>query len=783
MLPLVIIISLVLAIITTTTPIGSHAADVPTINVYLKPAFSSSGTTEQALLAAPLTAFGLQNNLNVVVNMAPSAISSEYLNDIKQRINKKESKFDLYLIEESWTGSFPGAFADLLQTGVSWNDQLLKQKQETTTLDIVDSALVALPFWADYGVLYYRTDILNQYNLSPPRTWNDIENACKTIVAQDKTIQCFVTGFQNETIVASATEWLASSSTTPFITSGQTFNFDDPEFANILTQIRSWMSNGIIQPQVLKYTEFTALEEWLKGNVVFLQGRSSFYYKTFTDGIFTGASSKSNPSWSVSTIPGKVNGMTASTVGGYHLSINSNSLYIKESAKVLQFLTSLESQRNRSTVFGLPSSYKDSYTDKNSCEPTIACTVILGSDLFVRPAGKVIPHWLQIVDVLTVDLNLFFSNMGVNAAVGLQKAKMDVMNIVSGNNGNSNFISASSGSGSVSTPTGTGNNMDNNGSSSPSSSNGPNPGLLTGAILLVGVVIIGSIISIILINRRTRRLRYEQSQNTTTSNNLSNPNYSEIDFSRRKVGAWKVEHPPVLSSSSTTTSTISRLIGNNGFVMKNNEYDNGDNVVYEWAPNGGTTNTESVVGAPISKFDEFDGTGGTGITNPVKALQYNVPGNITGIQQQQRYGSTSTYANQSMSFSQTQTQAPPSTTLTSNTTPTVTYRPSKASYVQYNNSVVTNSNNGGSMYIRRPESLELQYRNGGGGNERVDSSFDENGSLSVLRMGMGNGNEDGSGGGSVTEKKFKVVVGYDPKQMDEMALRPGDIVLLKTAYD
>jgi ABC-type glycerol-3-phosphate transport system substrate-binding protein len=75
-----------------------------------------------------------------------------------------------------------------------------QQSQVTALANVNNQGLVSLPWWADYGALLYRSDILQRSGVSVPRTWDDIENGCNRIVATqgNQTGSCFATTFAGE---------------------------------------------------------------------------------------------------------------------------------------------------------------------------------------------------------------------------------------------------------------------------------------------------------------------------------------------------------------------------------------------------------------------------------------------------------------------------------------------------------------------------------------------------------------------------------------------------------
>jgi trehalose/maltose transport system substrate-binding protein len=46
----------------------------------------------------------------------------------------------------------------------------------------LDGRLVAMPWWTDAGVLYYRQDLLERHDQTPPTTWDELKRTAETIL-------------------------------------------------------------------------------------------------------------------------------------------------------------------------------------------------------------------------------------------------------------------------------------------------------------------------------------------------------------------------------------------------------------------------------------------------------------------------------------------------------------------------------------------------------------------------------------------------------------------------
>ena len=136
---------------------------------------------------------------------------------------------------------YPGAFApglvDLRQHFS--RSEIARQSASVIANNTIGGRLVAMPWFGDFGILYYRTDLLQKYGFSaPPQTWDELATQAKKIQDGEKASNPTFAGFvfqgnAYEGLTCNSLEWIASSGGGSFITNGKV-NIDNPKARAIL---------------------------------------------------------------------------------------------------------------------------------------------------------------------------------------------------------------------------------------------------------------------------------------------------------------------------------------------------------------------------------------------------------------------------------------------------------------------------------------------------------------------------------------------------------------------
>src|SRR5215218_10065895 len=116
----------------------------------------------------------------IKVNVVPHPTASDQsYSQLVRAFSQKSSSIDVAMIDVLW----PGAFAPYLVNLKPKLGKLAKLHIKTSIQnDTIGGKLVAMPCFGDYGILYYRTDLLRKYDYkAPPKTWGDLFKMARKI--------------------------------------------------------------------------------------------------------------------------------------------------------------------------------------------------------------------------------------------------------------------------------------------------------------------------------------------------------------------------------------------------------------------------------------------------------------------------------------------------------------------------------------------------------------------------------------------------------------------------
>ena len=275
----------------------------------------------------------------------------------KELLETGASGPDVYGIDVIWPGMLGQYFVNLETYFAS---EISLQFPEVAGNYIVDGKLVAVPYRADIGLLYYRTDLLRDYGYrEPPETWDELETMAARIQAGErakgkKQFWGYVwQGAADEALTCNALEWQASEGGGRIIEENHAISVNNPQAIRAWQRAAHWVGS-ISPPGVVGYREWDSLNVWVAGDAAFLRHWPSAYLDS------QGAGSAIRNKFDAAPLPGGKAGRVG-TAGGWGLAISRSSAHPREALELVRFLTRKDVQVKRTQVVSQPPTLPELY--------------------------------------------------------------------------------------------------------------------------------------------------------------------------------------------------------------------------------------------------------------------------------------------------------------------------------------------------------------------------------------------------------------------------------------
>ena len=303
-----------------------------------------------------------ENTGNKVTVVTTPNSSTERLALYQQQLAAGSTGIDVYVIDVVW----PGVLSSFLLDLTPYVDQEISGAHLPQIIEnnTVDGKLVALPFYTDVGILYYRSDLLEKYGYSdPPATWEELTQMAGKIQAGERQSNSQFWGlvFQGaayEGLTCDALEWIDAYGGGTIVDSEGQITINNPAVIRGITQAAGWI--GEIAPRgVMSYTEEEARGVFQAGNAAFMRNWPYAY------ALAQGEDSPIKGAVAVAPLPkGDVpEGKPTGTLGGWQLAVSKFSAHPEEAADLAIYMTGREEQKRRAVEASFLPTYPELYQD------------------------------------------------------------------------------------------------------------------------------------------------------------------------------------------------------------------------------------------------------------------------------------------------------------------------------------------------------------------------------------------------------------------------------------
>jgi trehalose/maltose transport system substrate-binding protein len=321
--------------------------------------------------------------------------ASERLALFQQILAAHAVDIDVFQLDVVWSGILAAHLIDLTPfTGDAAREHL----PSIIAGAKVHGRLVALPWYADVGVLYYRKDLLDKYRARVPQTWSELADTARRIQSSERAngnsrLWGFVwQGRAYEGLTCNALEWIASRGGGTIVDAAGRPQVDNAPARSALRDATGWVGD-ISPPGVLNYAEEEARALFQSGHAVFMRNWP------YAWALANAPDSPVRGQVGIAALPAADDkSERVGTLGGGQLSVSRYSPHAINAASLVVYLTSAAEQKRRAIAGGYNPTIARLYTDTEvlTAHPFFSALRPLVEHAVARPAGSVGTRYNQV---------------------------------------------------------------------------------------------------------------------------------------------------------------------------------------------------------------------------------------------------------------------------------------------------------------------------------------------------------------------------------------------------
>jgi multiple sugar transport system substrate-binding protein len=245
----------------------------------------------------------------------------------------------------------------------------------------------AMPYASDGAMLYYRKDLLEQADVEPPKTWDEMREVCDKVLPKQKGMSCYGGQFEKyEGLTVNFSEAVNSAGGQVTDAQGNP-HLDTPEAKRGLDNLIKGFRDGTIPENGIKYMEENGRQDFEKERLLFYRNWPYQYGVSNTKA----KGNKVVDKFGVSPIPGE-KGTGASSLGGHNLALSSTARNKATALDFMRYVTSEEGARLRLTKATQAPVFAKLYDDPKLVEDFPWLPVLKKSILGAEPRPRVVRY-------------------------------------------------------------------------------------------------------------------------------------------------------------------------------------------------------------------------------------------------------------------------------------------------------------------------------------------------------------------------------------------------------
>ncbi|MGF1473876.1 MAG: extracellular solute-binding protein [Rubrobacteraceae bacterium] len=325
--------------------------------------YGPTGSTDQQTVQKLVDEFNNQNDSGITVKFRQAdSDTGAYFDQLRTEFQAQSKDIDVILGDVIWPAQFAanGWIVDLA-------DRFPEDEREKFLEGPIESmnyegGMYGVPWFTDAGMLYYRSDLLEESGFTdPPKTWDELKDIARQVQQDSGTKNGFVfQGANYEGGVVDGLEYIWTHGGAVLGDNPNKIVIDSPESIAGLATERSMVEDGVAPQAVANFKEDESAGSFLQGNAVFLRNWP-YVYGLLTD---PEQSKIKLDQVGVAPLPSAPGERSYSGLGGWNFYISAFSENQDASYEFVQFMTAAKQQKFRALEGGYLPTLKSLYEDQ-----------------------------------------------------------------------------------------------------------------------------------------------------------------------------------------------------------------------------------------------------------------------------------------------------------------------------------------------------------------------------------------------------------------------------------
>jgi multiple sugar transport system substrate-binding protein len=289
--------------------------------------------------------------VRVIQEVGPHS-STQFHDLVSQKLKNRDTEMDVFVMDVVWPAEFASA---------GWALPLDRYFPEAEQRKFLAAPLLAnryrgrvygVPLFVDAGLLYYRKDLLAKYDLAPPRTWPELVDQAKTILARenDPLLSGFSVQFkQYEGLVCNMMEYVLGNGGALWDDKRLVGALQQPRAVEAVRFVRDKIIGEIAARGVLSYQEPESLALFTQGKAVFHRNWP-YAWRVANDRERSKVAGKV----AMAALPGFPGHQGVAALGGWQMAVSRFSKKPELAWRFADFMTSAEMQKRIALATGRP---------------------------------------------------------------------------------------------------------------------------------------------------------------------------------------------------------------------------------------------------------------------------------------------------------------------------------------------------------------------------------------------------------------------------------------------